>query len=58
MKEDTEYDNNDQLLKCDDCDKVDETVHKTTCPYNEEISNETIECQLCNECYHERCMDI
>lgn len=45
-------------MKCDDCEIDDETVSETTCPYAEEINDEIIECQLCPECYHERCMDI
>ncbi len=43
---------------CDDCGKDKEDVTKVNCPYAEEIHNEIIECALCDECYHERCMEI
>lgn len=43
---------------CDDCDKDKDDVVNTTCPYSEEINDEIIECTLCDDCYHERCMDI
>lgn len=43
--------------KCDDCGTTEE-VKETTCPYAEEINNETVEVALCDNCYHERCMDI
>lgn len=46
------------MLKCDDCNKVSAEVEKGNCPYAEEISGEEVECQLCPDCYHERCMDI
>lgn len=45
-------------LSCDDCEQVKPDVKKTTCPYAEEINDSIVECQLCDDCYHERCMDI
>ena len=50
--------NLNDLLCCDDCGKSNDSVEETTCPFSEEIHNETIECKLCADCYHERCMDI
>jgi len=43
---------------CDDCGKEGDDVYDTTCPYAEEIYGETVPCQLCEECAHERCMEI
>lgn len=45
-------------LKCDDCPCTDESVKQTTCPYADEIRGEEIPVVLCDECYHQRCMDI
>jgi hypothetical protein len=45
-------------LECDDCKKTKEDVVETTCPYAEEINGSISECKLCDDCYHERCMDI
>lgn len=44
--------------ECQDCGKKDETVHDTTCPYAEEINDSIVKITVCDECYHERCMDI
>jgi hypothetical protein len=43
-------------MKCDDCES--DEGEETTCPYAQEINDETVECVLCEDCYHERCMDI
>lgn len=43
---------------CDDCGEDKEDVKETACPYAEEIDDNIIECNLCDDCYHERCMDI
>ena len=43
-------------MKCEDCGS--EEANEVTCPYAEEINDEIIECWLCEDCYHERCMDI
>lgn len=48
----------DEVLKCKDCGKQDETVRRDTCPYASEINDSTIEIIICPDCYHERCMDI
>jgi hypothetical protein len=45
-------------LKCDDCEKEDETVQDTFCPFAADINNEEVQANLCPDCYHERCMDI
>lgn len=45
-------------LVCEDCDKADETVEVTTCPYQEEINEEVVPVILCSSCYTERCQDI
>ena len=46
------------MLKCDDCGKKKKDVIETICPYVDELHDEKVECQLCEDCYHERCMDI
>lgn len=49
----------DGLLICDDCGKTkDGKVSATICPFDEEIRGKRTECYLCDDCYHERCMDI
>lgn len=46
-------------LVCDDCHLAKSTTEETHCPYAADVHNDpTVECQLCKECYHERCMDI
>lgn len=46
------------MEKCDDCGKEKVDVKETICPYAEEINGKEITCTLCDDCYHERCMDI
>lgn len=48
----------EKLLTCDDCGIKCEEVTEGLCPYAEDIHGEDVECSLCPECYHERCMDI
>lgn len=43
---------------CDDCGKEKEDATEVDCPYSEEVHDEIVECVLCDDCYHERCMDI
>lgn len=45
-------------MKCDDCGKEKADAEEVNCPYDEDINNEISKCILCEECYHERCMDI
>ena len=45
-------------MKCDDCYEEKEDVKETICPFAEDIYNKSIACKLCDDCYHERCMDI
>lgn len=45
-------------LICDDCKKSKPDVKHTTCPFAQEICDERVSCTLCDDCYHERCMDI
>lgn len=45
-------------LICEDCGKCDDTVRDTICPFAEEIHGESIDVVLCDECYHERFLDI
>jgi hypothetical protein len=45
-------------LTCDDCGKTCDDVVETLCPYAEEINGTEVECKLCPDCYHERCMEI
>ena len=43
---------------CDDCGEDREDVSEAICPYAEEINDSIVECNLCSDCYHERCQDI
>ena len=43
-------------MTCEDCGS--DEGYETTCPYTEDIEGEIVECVLCGECYHDRCMDI
>lgn len=45
-------------MKCDDCDKENDTVEDTNCPYAEEINGTNDPVNLCPNCYNERCQDI
>ena len=45
-------------MTCDDCDKESEDVSECYCPFAEEIHDEKVSCKLCNDCYHERLIDI
>lgn len=45
-------------MKCNDCDKDDDTVVEVFCPFAEDVHGKQIEVILCPNCYHERCMDI
>jgi hypothetical protein len=48
----------DKELKCEDCGKIGDDVEVTICPFAQEIHDEEIEVTICDDCYHERCMDI
>lgn len=48
----------DGYLTCDDCGRTGPDVDATICPYALDIHGTEVEAQLCNECHHERCMDI
>ncbi len=45
-------------LKCDDCGATTPDVKETTCPYNAEINEKTVEITVCGKCYQERLYDI
>jgi hypothetical protein len=44
-------------LICDDCG-TDEGVEETICPYANEINNQIIDVDLCEECKQQRAEDI
>ncbi len=46
-----------EKLVCQDCGTT-ENVTETYCPYSHEIYDKLVQVVLCNNCYHERCMDI
>lgn len=48
---------NDYLV-CDSCHKAKPDVKECLDPYALEINNHEVEVQLCDDCYHEYCMDI
>lgn len=39
-----------KLLTCDDCGQTSERVIHTICPYEKEINNTEVECNLCEDC--------
>ena len=43
---------------CDDCREDKPDVVETLCPFAADVNNEDVDCQLCSDCYHERCQDI
>lgn len=43
-------------LKCDECGEFNAAI--TICPFTREVDDRIVECVLCDDCYHERCMDI
>lgn len=45
-------------MECDDCRESENQVSEVVCPYEEEINGKIVECNLCNNCYEERCMEI
>jgi len=46
-------------LECQDCGKQDDTVTTTNCPYAADVGgNPNVIITVCEECLHERCMDI
>lgn len=47
---------NEDKLKCEDCGKL--GAHRTICPYAEEIGGEQVDITVCDNCYHQRAMDI
>ena len=50
--------NNDEWLVCDDCGEAKPDVVETHCPYAEDIYGKYVPLKLCDNCYHERLMDI
>lgn len=46
------------ILKCQDCQKEDETVEHTVCPYDEEINDVITVITVCQCCLNERAADI
>jgi hypothetical protein len=54
----SDYETYGKILECQDCGLTDETVTRRNCPYAEEINSSIVICDLCPDCYHERCMDI
>ena len=47
-----------KMIKCDECGKEKDDVKECFDPYSDEINDEKIKCNLCDECYHDRCMEI
>lgn len=47
----------DRQLKCEDCGTA-EDVEITTCPFSADVHGEEIRAVLCEECKHQRAMDI
>jgi hypothetical protein len=47
-----------KLLLCDSCGIISEDVKLSVDPYSLELNDESVEMNLCEECYTERLMDI
>jgi hypothetical protein len=45
-------------MKCEDCGHEKPDVHKTTCPFADDVYGEVVEVCLCDDCYQERVNDI
>lgn len=45
-------------MKCDDCNQDFDNLEIRNCPYDEDINDTKVEVLICDDCYHERCMDI
>ena len=45
-------------LKCETCEKQDESVITTRCPYNWDVNNMFVLIDVCEECLHQKRMDI
>lgn len=43
---------------CDDCNMVKQSTKETICPYAQDLKGEVIECALCDECEHQRAMNL
>lgn len=48
----------EEYAQCQDCGKRKPDVDETTCPYAEEINEEEVWIVVCDDCRHERAMDI
>lgn len=44
--------------KCDDCRRRKPDVAWRICPWHQEITGEKLDALLCDQCYHERAMDV
>lgn len=44
--------------KCEDCGIENETVSTTTCPFAADVHGKEVVITVCDECYHQRCLDI
>lgn len=47
-----------QHMKCQDCRTESSTVRERMCPFNEDVHNRVVMVVICDDCHHERCMDI
>jgi len=46
-----------KITKCESCNKIN-LCEYAPCPYNEEINGDSTPVSLCDNCRHERAMDI
>lgn len=46
------------MNQCQDCGELKESVIERPCPYAQEIYDKTVLVTICDECSHERAMDI
>lgn len=44
--------------KCKDCGTIKDDVRIRDCPYAEEIHDMILKVYICDNCFHERAMDI
>lgn len=47
-----------EILKCDQCEKQDESVERLNCGYHEEVHGETFEEVICKDCEYKHLLEI
>lgn len=48
----------EEILECEDCLIMNETVKHGICPYEQDLNGREVEATLCPSCYHYRAMAL